>query len=82
MLQGEHSAIYLTVINLPFVIKIFILSIFDWPFYTGFIECISQSQLRLFLFADGVCPSVLESIWQIKPFNVVPFVLILQVILQ
>ena len=33
MLQGEHSAILLT-IKLPFVIKIFILSIFEWPFYT------------------------------------------------
>ena len=26
----------LTNIKLPFVIKIFILSIFEWPFYTGF----------------------------------------------
>ena len=34
MLQGEHSAILLTFIKLPFVIKIFILSIFEWPFYT------------------------------------------------
>ena len=36
MLQGEHSAILWTFIKLPFVIKIFILSIFEWPFYTGF----------------------------------------------
>ena len=36
MLQGEHSAIFLTFIKLPFVIKIFVLSIFEWPFYTGF----------------------------------------------
>ena len=36
MLQGEHSAIRLTIIKLPFVIKIFILSIFEWPFYTSF----------------------------------------------
>ena len=36
MLQGEHSAKLLTLIKLPFVIKIFILSIFEWPFYTGF----------------------------------------------
>ena len=26
----------LTFIKLPFVIKIFVLSIFEWPFYTGF----------------------------------------------
>ena len=36
MLQVEHSAILLTFIKLPFVIKIFVLSIFEWPFYTGF----------------------------------------------
>ena len=36
VLQGEHSAIVLTFIKLPFVIKIFVLSIFGWPFYTGF----------------------------------------------
>ena len=36
MLQGEHSAILSTSIMLPFVIKIFALSIFEWPFYTGF----------------------------------------------
>ena len=35
MLQGEHSAILSTFIKLPFVIKIFVLSIFEWPFYTG-----------------------------------------------
>ena len=32
MLQGEHSAILLTFIKLPFVIEIFILSFFEWPF--------------------------------------------------
>ena len=34
--KREHSAILLTFIKLPFVIKIFVLSIFEWPFYTGF----------------------------------------------
>ena len=36
MFQGEHSAILSTFIKLQFVIKIFVLSIFEWPFYTGF----------------------------------------------
>ena len=36
MLQGEHSAIIFTFIKLPFVKKTFALSIFEWPFYTGF----------------------------------------------
>ena len=38
-MHGDHSAILLTFINLPFVIKNFILSIFEWPFYTGFTVC-------------------------------------------
>ena len=37
MLQGEHSAILSTFITITFVIKIFVPSIFEWPFYTGFI---------------------------------------------
>ena len=32
----EHSAILLTFIKLPVVIKIFVLSIFEWLFYAGF----------------------------------------------
>ena len=36
MLQSEHSAILLTLVKLPFVIKIFVLSIFEWPLKTGF----------------------------------------------
>ena len=36
MLKWEHSAILSTFIKLPFVVKIFVLSIIKWPFYTGF----------------------------------------------
>ena len=36
MLPLEHSAILLTFIKLPFVTKTFVLSVFEWPFYTGF----------------------------------------------
>ena len=39
MLQREHSAILTTFIKLPFVVKIFLLSIFEWPFYTGITVC-------------------------------------------
>ena len=35
MLQGEHSAILLTFIKLPFAIKTFILSVFKWLLKTG-----------------------------------------------
>ena len=38
--KGEHSVILLTVIKLSFAIKIFVLSIFEWPFYTGFTVCV------------------------------------------
>ena len=32
----EHSAILATVIKLTLVIEIFVLSFFEWPFYTSF----------------------------------------------
>ena len=34
--ERELSAILSTFIKRPFVIKIFVLSAFEWPFYTGF----------------------------------------------
>ena len=36
MLPMEHSAILSTFIKVPIGIKIFVLPIFDWPFYTDF----------------------------------------------
>ena len=36
MFQGEHSAILLTCIKLPFVSKTLVLSTFEWPLKTGF----------------------------------------------
>ena len=37
MLQGEHSAILSTFIKLPLIVnQIFVLSILEKPFYTGF----------------------------------------------
>ena len=42
MLQGEHSAILSTFIKVTFVIKILVLSTFEWPFYTGFTVCIKN----------------------------------------
>ena len=38
-LQGEHSAILVTFIKLPVVIKLFVLPIFEWPFDTDFTVC-------------------------------------------
>ena len=36
-----HSAIFSTCIKLPVVIKIFVLSFFEWSFYTGFTVILS-----------------------------------------
>ena len=36
MLRWEHSAILSTFIKLPYVIKVFVSSNFEWSFYTGF----------------------------------------------
>ena len=36
MFQGEHLAIFLTFINLPFAIKNFMVYIIEGPSYTGF----------------------------------------------
>ena len=42
--KREHSAIHSTFIKLPFVIKIFLLSVFEWSFYT----CFTLLQLHSF----------------------------------
>ena len=36
MLQGEHSAILSTFIKLPFALRTFVLTIFEWQLKTGF----------------------------------------------
>ena len=46
MLQREHSAILLAFIKLPIVIKIFVLSICEWPFYTGFTLTCAHSCIK------------------------------------
>ena len=50
MLQGEHSAILSTFIKLQFVIKTFVLSIFEWPLKTGllYVKCLLISNTFLF----------------------------------
>ena len=42
----EHSAILLTFIKLPFVIKFFVLSIFEWTLNTGFTVFVCFVALR------------------------------------
>ena len=47
MLQGEHSAILLTCIKLPFVIKISVLPVFELPLKTGFTVHVQISKLTM-----------------------------------
>ena len=46
-----HSAILLTFIKLPFVIKIFVLSIFEWLLKTGF-TIVSEQNRTEHIFID------------------------------
>ena len=45
----EHSAILSTFRKLPFHITIFVLSIFEWPIYTGFTVLLSPNDNPVFL---------------------------------
>ena len=71
-------------IKLPFVIKIFVLSIFEWPFYTGFTVCGRASYKPhavvfiphhtlvsgYYVIPFGVCPSVGPSVRPCSPFPI------------
>ena len=60
-LQGEHSAILSTFIELPFVIKIFVLSKFEGPFYTGFtVLAISKPIIG---FKPGIVSQCYQNCW-------------------
>ena len=63
MLQREHSAILLTFIKLPFVIKIFVLSVFEWLFYTGFTVCACDVYVNT---TQHVCSKILVRVYIIQ----------------
>ena len=48
-------ATLLTFIKLPFVINTFVLSIFEWPFYTG-LTVLAQGQVRYLSIKSFSCP--------------------------
>ena len=48
MLQREHSAILLSIIKLPFVIKTFVLYICKWPLKTGFLVFENSAEFAYF----------------------------------
>ena len=60
-LQRGHSATLSTFIKLPIVIKIFVLSIFEWTFYTGFTVHVFNESLMLSVSKDDFC-----SIYEIR----------------
>ena len=49
-LKGEHSAILLIFIKLPFVFKTFVLSFFEWPLKTGFTVVVALMDLEKKIF--------------------------------
>ena len=63
IVEWEHSAILSTFIKVSFVIKIFVLSVFDWPFYTGFTLPYFKQFLISALSASGRC--VCASTWDV-----------------
>ena len=54
----RHSAIISTFIILPFVIKIFVLSIFEWLFYTGFTVYIFIVCMKIGVYPDQLASKV------------------------
>ena len=68
MLQGEHSAILSTFIKELFVIKIFVLSIFEWPFYTGFSVVQNLAKKKLLYNALIISSHHFQTIFHIKYF--------------
>ena len=54
LLQGEYSAIFPTFFKLPFVIKIFVLSIFEWTLKIGFtVDSVVVKKRKCFSFHRG-----------------------------
>ena len=67
VLLGEHFAILSTFIKLPFVIKIFVLSIFEWPLlnktgFTVFANNMDPDQTLIRVHSVCFC-DYLECIW-------------------
>ena len=46
LVKSIAECILSTFIRLPFVINIFVLSIFEWPFYTGFTVPIKSNNFK------------------------------------
>ena len=62
MLQAEHSAILLTFIKLAFVIKFFILSIFEWSFNTGCTVPMNDTTFELSVFWPSDTESLINEL--------------------
>ena len=84
MLLGEHSAILLTCFRLPFVIKILVLAILEWPLKTGFtvhIVHIHFLRMSVFGFNESVrlkpASRVIVISWNIQILQIVNLAVIL-----
>ena len=67
-------AILSTFIKLPFVIKIFVLSIFEWSLKTGFtvISSLYKFLMSTTKFGNDICSSLLKCYGQITANKIVP----------
>ena len=55
VLEGAHSALLSTFNKLQFVIRTYVLSIFDWPLKTGFtVDPLLQSMVHVYSFIASV----------------------------
>ena len=68
-----HSAILLTFIKLPFVIMIFALSFFEWPFYTGLM---GKRELVALLNLFSWCLVMVERLFLAVPRGCLRFVIV------
>ena len=71
MLQREHSAILSTFIKLPFVIKIFVLSILEWPLKTSF--TVFRTIRVWFIKFFAVCYVIIKVIYLVEKVEEQPF---------
>ena len=67
--EEEHSAILSTIIKLPFELKIFILSIFERPFYTGFTVMETCNGIRIKTRINLFVRMLLNCNWRIKKLD-------------
>ena len=68
MLQAKHYAIFSTFIKLPIVFESFVLSIFEWPLYTGY--TVFRIGCQLILKCNGKVHLDLQYTIHVQPIHI------------